>query len=144
MRTAPPLPAPARPAWRRCAALCLGALALGCASEIDRRFPELAAIGGHRLGDAHPYLLPAGDALYEFLCRWSQRRAVSVSLPPEATPEERLVLEAALAAWERAGLGLRQAARRWRLSATYLSDIERGKRNLTDKVRRLYEGLKGA
>ncbi len=107
MRTAAPLPARTRPAWRRGAALCLGALALGCASEIDRRFPELAAIGGHRLGDAHPYLLPAGDALYEFLCRWSERRAVSVSLPPDATPDERVVLEAALTAWERAGLGLR-------------------------------------
>ena len=111
MSGAGPAPRTRRPSRSRRSpgrvAACLGALALGCASEIDLRFPELTAIAGHRLGDAHPYFLPAAGRLYQFLCRWSQRQAVSVSLPSDATSEQRALLEAALVAWEGAGLGLR-------------------------------------
>ena len=54
-----------------------------------------------------PYRLPAADTLILFLCRWPDAARIPVSLPAEATPEERRAIEAALAAWQGAGLGLR-------------------------------------
>jgi hypothetical protein len=88
-------------------------LAPGCAGRardlegLERRYPALRSIAGHRLADVMPYLLPAADTLTLFLCRWPDAARVSVSFPPDATPGERRALEAALAAWQGAGLGLR-------------------------------------
>lgn len=42
---------------------------------------------------------------------------------------------------ERAGLSLREMARRMKLSAPYVSDIERNRRGCPDKVRQAYEAL---
>lgn len=46
------------------------------------------------------------------------------------------------AARESAKLGLRQLADKLGYSAPYLSDVERGRRNCTPRVRKAYEALK--
>jgi len=92
-------------------ALLLAALG-GCAPSVwnvEPLEPRLRALGAHRLGDATPYLLPVHDELVLFLCRWETQEPIPVSLPAEASPPQRRALEAALGAWERAGLGVRFA-----------------------------------
>jgi hypothetical protein len=91
---------------------CLAALVgLACAERgwdlerLELRHPALRARGAHRLGDVTPYYLPAAGHLSLFLCRWLDGAAVPVSLPADATPDQRRKLDAALGAWERA-LGL--------------------------------------
>jgi hypothetical protein len=85
----------------------------GCAPPVwdvgplAAREPRLRAQGAGRLGDSTPYLLPIDGELVFFLCRWPTPARVPVSLPPEATPAQRAALEAALAAWEGADLGVR-------------------------------------
>ena len=69
----------------------------------------LAAVAGHRLFDATPYLLAADGEWIEFFCRFDARRPISVRLPRDATPDERRALESALGAWEQAGVGVRFA-----------------------------------
>jgi hypothetical protein len=83
-------------------------VSLACAErawEVERlelRHPALQARGPHRLGDITPYYLPAAGRLTLFLCRWLDGATVPVSLPADATPDQRRKLEAALGAWERA------------------------------------------
>jgi len=99
-----------RPGLRPLGALVAAALGAACASgggDLAARFPALRSIGGQRLADAHPYVLPREGEVVLFLCRWSASAPIPVSLPPDASAEERGALEAALHAWEGAGLGVR-------------------------------------
>ena len=79
------------------------------AKPLEAREPRLRALGSHRLGDATPYLFPVQDALLLFLCHWETRDPIPISLPPDASPDQTTALEAALQAWEAAGLGVRFA-----------------------------------
>jgi hypothetical protein len=77
----------------------------------ERAHPGLGELAGERLRDAHPYLRPVSDAeeaaLELFLCRWPSGASLRVSLPADAHPDERAMLDRALRAWQAAGLGLR-------------------------------------
>jgi len=91
----------------------LAALAgLACAERawevegLELRHPALRALRPHRLGETTPYYLPVAGSLTLFLCRWRDGSTVPVSLPANATPEQRRKLEAALDAWQGL-LGLR-------------------------------------
>jgi hypothetical protein len=90
----------------------LGLVALtGCAGlwdvgALEQRYPGLAARGAGALGDAVPYPLPLAGRLTLFLCRWVPESALSVSLPPDASAEERSLLELALDAWQGTSLGV--------------------------------------
>jgi hypothetical protein len=102
--------------WSRSMAVLLApAFALACAPDLwnadllEQRYPALGAISQHRLGDTTPYLLPADGGIAFFLCRWSTEAPISVSLPSDASEEERRGLEAVMRAWEGAGLGVRFA-----------------------------------
>jgi hypothetical protein len=108
---------------RRCAGLtragaallaASAALALACAAPWDppglrAHAAALAAVPGHRLRDATPYLLPWEGELVEFFCRFATEQPLGVHLPADATPDERRALRAALDAWQGAGLGVRFA-----------------------------------
>lgn len=74
---------------------------------LEARHPQLAAIEGQRLAEVRPYYLPAAGQLTLFLCRWPDAAEIPVHLPSDAAAEERGKLEAALAAWQGAGLGVR-------------------------------------
>lgn len=74
--------------------------------RLELQNPALRARRPHRLGDATPYYVPAAGRLTLFLCRWRDGAAVPVSLPANATPDQRRKLEAALGAWQGL-LGLR-------------------------------------
>ena len=104
----PRVSAPARPACGRVALVALlGLLTAGCVptrwdtDPLAARYPALGEVHGQRLGDATPYLLPLQGELISLLCRWEVER-IPVSLPPDASPEERHLLELALRSWERA------------------------------------------
>ncbi len=93
------------------AGLLVAAALWGCApappwdaTALELRFPGLDA---QPLADATPYLLPARGTLRFFLCRWRQGPLIPVSLPEDASPGERALLEEVLAAWEGADLGVR-------------------------------------
>ena len=59
------------------------------------------------MGEAHPFVLPAAGQATLFFCRWPSDTPIPVSLPADASPEERRALERALRAWEEAGVGVR-------------------------------------
>ena len=96
------------------AAAGLSLLAVACVAArggwdptaLDARYPELASLGAHRLADSPPYFAPAVGGLALFLCRWPRTRAIPVALPSDALLADREVLAAALAAWQRAQLGI--------------------------------------
>lgn len=85
------------------------AIAASCSgsSPLLERHPRLASIPGQRLADAHPYVLLHDGSARFFHCRWPDGASIPVSLPPGASGAERRMLEAALHAWENAGLGIR-------------------------------------
>ena len=95
------------------AVLAVGAA--GCVSYpwdvegLTERHPELASLSRHRLADVTPYILPVRASAVFFLCRWDTDEPVPVSLPPDATEEEREGFDKVLRAWEGAGLGVRFA-----------------------------------
>ncbi len=64
-------------------------------------------MSGQYLDETTPYAWPRAGSLTLFLCRWPSGAVIPVALPRDATPEEKGALEAALRAWESAGLGIR-------------------------------------
>lgn len=78
-------------------------------ASLTARHPELAALRGHRLADLRPYVLPVAGELIAFTCRWPDGQEVGVALPQQGEPEVLHALEAAVAAWDAAGLGIRLA-----------------------------------
>ena len=86
---------------------CVPSLANWDVAALEAEYPLLDDWSGHRLGDAAPYFSPLRDGIVLFLCRWRSDREIPVSLPPDATDEERAAVRAALAAWQGAGIGLR-------------------------------------
>lgn len=102
----------ARGPWVARVALALAVALAGCATPWDppglrRHRAALEAHPGQRLFDATPYLLPARGELVEFFCRWPDGRPIPIHLPEDATPDERRALDAAVAAWASAGIGVR-------------------------------------
>lgn len=81
-------------------------------AEFEARHPQLERFEGHRLADLRPYYLPLEGRLILFVCRWPDGRRIPVSLPADASATDRRHLEAALAAWEHAGIGI-SFERRW-------------------------------
>jgi hypothetical protein len=94
-------------------ALAAALLAVGCgggsgrAPAVGARFPSLGEEEARLLAQGHPFVLPAAGQVTLFYCRWPDDAPIPVSLPPDATAEERRALELALRAWEGAGLGVR-------------------------------------
>ncbi len=90
-------------------------LLAGCASgpvdteALARRHPRLAGVPGHRLYATTPYVWPRAGLVTFFLCRWPSDAVIPVALSPTASADERTAVEAALHAWEAAGLGIRFA-----------------------------------
>jgi len=103
----------AGPTRGRTAALALAAAlaAAGCGeprpAAVGSRFPALGDAEATLLAQGHPFVLPAAGHATLFFCRWPTDTPLPVSLPPDATPDERRAIEAALRAWEGAGLGVR-------------------------------------
>jgi Matrixin len=64
--------------------------------------PALGREAARRLGEATPYLLPLHGQLTLFLCRWRLTDPLLVSLPSDASPRERALLDRALRAWQQA------------------------------------------
>lgn len=93
------------------ALLAAACLLAGCveprASAVETRFPALRDVPSHRLADAHPFVLPAASRVTLFFCHWPRDTPLPVSLPLDASAEERAAIERALRAWEGAGLGVR-------------------------------------
>ncbi len=110
-------PSPARTEHGRPVAVLLGLgalLAVGCASpQGGWDYSALAGgqgdsplVLGSRLSDSPPYFALDPEGLVLFLCRWSTREPIPVSLPPDASTAELRLVREALAAWSEAGLGV--------------------------------------
>lgn len=99
-----------RPGLKRAAIALAASLAIACSSGgrgvVSEQHPKLQSIDGQRLDDANPYVLPMAGRITFFHCHWPSGQPIDVSLPPDATDDERRALRAALQAWQEAGLGL--------------------------------------
>jgi hypothetical protein len=73
------------------------------------RYPALRGLALQPLESSRPYALPLAGELTLFLCRWPEGAEIPVAFAGEADPAARAALDAALRAWEGAGLGLRFA-----------------------------------
>lgn len=73
---------------------------------LARGHPGLAAVSGEHLDETTPYVFPRAGVITFFLCHWPPGD-IPVALPSAASPEEAAAIEAALRAWEGAGLGIR-------------------------------------
>jgi hypothetical protein len=83
------------------------AAVVGCGGgALVEQHPELRAIEGQQLDDANPYVLATQGRVRFFFCRWPTGAAIPLSLPPDADEGERRAIDAALRAWEAAGLGI--------------------------------------
>ncbi len=67
---------------------------------------RLAVVRDSRLSDSPPHMAPYGEGLVLFLCRWSVREPIPVSLPPDASPRDMRILRLGLKAWSSAGIGV--------------------------------------
>jgi hypothetical protein len=99
-----------RSGLKRTAIALAASLAIACSSggrdALTEQHPKLQSIEGQRLDDANPYVLPMTGRITFFHCHWPSGHPIDVSLPPDATDDERGALRAALQAWQEAGLGL--------------------------------------
>lgn len=75
--------------------------------SLNDRHPEVMSRAGQRLGDTPPYFIPRGDGAMLFLCRFSKRSPISVSLPSSASPREQSAIRTAIEGWGNAELGIR-------------------------------------
>lgn len=74
---------------------------------LEKRYPAVSAIRWQRLSDTPPYFVPDDVGIRLFLCRWQDEVEIPVVLPADANESEQTGLRQAMAAWERAGLGVR-------------------------------------
>ena len=74
---------------------------------LEARYPALRDHAGHRLADATASLWPDDTGAILFLCRFDRGTPLGVSLPSDASPDERAAIRLALGAWAKAGLGVR-------------------------------------
>lgn len=85
----------------------------GCAhgpvdtDSLAHRHPALSALAGSHLDETTPYVWPRAGTLTLFVCRWPAGAPIPVAFPIDTSEEEAAALEAALRAWEAAGLGVR-------------------------------------
>lgn len=88
-----------------CSAACSGRV--WSVGQLAERHPVLADHPGHRLAEIHPYVLPRAGAVWLFTCRWTTDAPIGVWLSADFDADERHGVRAALASWQRAGLGVR-------------------------------------
>lgn len=91
----------------------LAAWLAGCVAGVvdpvglEQRYPVLSDYPRHRLVDLHPYLFARNGEVWFFTCRWNTDAPIGVWISAAFSDDERRLVEAVLAAWARAGLGLR-------------------------------------
>jgi hypothetical protein len=76
---------------------------------LAQRAPGLASISGEHLDETAPYVWPRAGTVALLLCHWPAQEPIPVSVSADATPQDGEAVEAALRAWEGAGLGVRFA-----------------------------------
>lgn len=74
---------------------------------LEARYPGVTAVRGQFLDYTTPYVWPRSGQVTYFLCRWPTNQPITVALSSDASPKEAEAIEAALRAWEDAGLGVR-------------------------------------
>ncbi len=95
----------------RTLAVLLAGVPIGCTTRWEAALAphadRLDVWRRNRLEDTTPYVWPSEGVASLFLCRWPDDTPVTISFPIAATAVEESTFEAALAAWEQAGLGIR-------------------------------------